>query len=110
MKKLMFILLFFHLAVFFSQNENSNKTYQIIFNGSLTSEQKNSLELTLNRADFVKQSKVLYKSEKNAGEIILQVTREVRQKGEEIQEFDPTRIKKILSDFQLEIVEFNRKD
>jgi hypothetical protein len=110
MKKLMFILLFFHLALFFSQNETGNSTYQIIFNGALTSEQKSSLESTLNRADFVKQSKVRYKPEKNAGEIVLVVSREVRQKGEEIQEFDPTRIKKILSDFQLEIVEFNRKD
>lgn len=110
MKKLMFILLFFHLAVIFSQNEMSYNTYQIIFNGTLTSDQKSSLELSLNRADFVKQSKVRYKPEKNAGEIILEVNREVRQKGEEIQEFDPTRIKKILSEFQLEIVEFNRKD
>lgn len=106
----MFILLFFHLAVFFSQNEINHNLYQIIFNGSLNSDQKNSLELTLNREDFVKQSKVRYKPEKNAGEIVLVVSREVRQKGEEIQEFDPTRIKKILSDFQLEIVEFNRKD
>lgn len=106
----MFILLFFHLAVFFSQNENTNNTYLIIFNGTLTSEQKNSLELSLNRAEFVKLSKVRYKPEKNAGEIVLEVSREIRQKGEEIQEFDPTRIKKILSDFQLEIVEFNRKD
>ncbi|MCX8079971.1 MAG: hypothetical protein N3F09_01895 [Bacteroidia bacterium] len=111
MKKQVFIAFYLlFICIIKSQTEIKQNTIQIIFKGEPNLIKKSELEQGLMQIPFVSAAKLYYKPEKNAGEIILIINRDIRSKGEEIEEFNPISVKNYLIQNNLEIVELNRKD